>query len=284
MTSSPTVWRRWVAHELKRLRLEAGLSRQQVADKLRCTSAKVGHFETAVVPPRVRDLEEILFDLYNVSEDRREHYLQAARDAKKKGWWEQYSDAAESWFSLYVGLEQGATDIYSWHPQLIPGILQSPGYIQAIMMGTVVERSEQESVKLIELRLARQAVLDAPDPPRLWMVIDEAALRSNVGGPRVMSEQCAHLLKLAERPSITIQVLPLGVGMHQGMISGFTIMNFSAEIDPGLVYLEYRTGAMYLEKPAEIRDHQIAFEHLRISALRPAESRSLITQLIEEFQ
>ena len=282
MTSSPTVWRRWVAHELKRLRLEAGLSRQQVADKLRCTPAKVGHFETAVVPPRVRDLEEILFDLYNVPDDRREHYLQAARDAKKKGWWEQYIEAAPDSFSLYVGLEQGATDIYSWHMQLVPGLLQSPGYISALMTSSVDERSQAYTDELIELRSSRQAVLDGPEPPRLWIVIDESALRGNVGGPEVMREQLAHLLELSERPNVTIQALRTGSGVHPGMVGNFTIMNFAAEIDPGFVYVEYRTGAMYLEKPAEIRSHQIAFEHLRISALKPEQTRKLIAQLIEE--
>ncbi|WP_040702393.1 helix-turn-helix domain-containing protein [Nocardiopsis ganjiahuensis] len=282
MTSSPTVWRRWLAHELKRLRLEAGLSRQQVADKLRCTPAKVGHFETAVVPPRVRDLEEILFDLYNVPEDRREHYLQAARDAKKKGWWERHSESVPDWFSLYIGLEQGATDIYSWQPQLIDGLLQTRAYIEAVMRGGIAELDEEEIERRVELRLSRQQVLKREDAPRLWAVLDVSALRRNIGGPGVMREQLRYLLEVSHLPKITLQVVDGRSGAHPGLISSFCIMNFEAEMDPGLVYIEYRTGALYLERPAEIRDHQIAYEHLRLAALRPQQSRDLITQLIEE--
>lgn len=262
--------------------MEAGLSRKQVADALRATTGKLHYIETAVVPPRVRDLEEILFDLYNVPEDRREHYLQAARDAKKKGWWEQFTDIT-AWFSLYVGLEQGATDIHSWHVQLVPGILQSPGYVTALLRESTEEHSEKEANRLVELRLSRQQILDAPDAPRLWMIIDEAALRSNIGGPSVMREQCAHLLKLSERPRVVIQILPLGVGNHAGMLGGFTIMRFAAAIDPGLVYLEYRTGAMYLEDVDDVRDHQRAFDYLKVAALKPDQSRQMLSALIEEF-
>lgn len=285
MGSSPTVWRRWLAHELKRLRIEADLSRKEVAAELRCTPGKLHYIETAVVAPRVRDLEEILFDLYEVPNDRREHYLQAARNARKRGWWEKQDESATvpKWFSLYLGLEQGASEIYAWETQLIPGLLQTEAYAHAVISGAVAEQSDEEIEKLVNLRVARQSILSGDEAIRLWTVVDEAALRRGVGGPRVMREQIEHIQAIASYPRVTVQVLPQTSGTHAGMLGSFSILGFPAPSDPGLIYVEYRTGAMYLEQPSEIKDHQIAFEHLRLAALKPEPSRSFLTEIMEEL-
>lgn len=286
MGSSPTVWRRWLAHELKRLRVEAELSRKEVAAQLRCTPGKLHYIETAVVPPRVRDLEEILFDLYEVPNDRREHYLQAARNARKRGWWEKQDDSAAvpKWFSLYLGLEQGASEIYTWETQLIPGLLQTQAYAHAVISGAVAEQGAEEVDKLVNVRMARQSILTGDEPIRLWTVVDEAALRRGVGGPGVMREQIEHILTVCSYPRVTVQVLPQPSGTHSGMLGSFSILGFPASTDPGLIYVEYRTGAMYLEQPSELKDHQIAFEHLRLTALKPEPSRSLLKEIMEELR
>lgn len=285
MGSSPTVWRRWLAHELKRLRVQADLSRKEVAAKLRCTPGKLHYIETAVVAPRVRDLEEVLFDLYQVSEDRREHYLQAARNARKRGWWEKQDDSVSvpKWFSLYLGLEQGASEIYTWETQLIPGLLQTKDYAHAVISGAVAEQGAEEIDKLVNVRMTRQSILTGNEPIRLWAVLDEAALRRGIGGPEVMREQIEHILAVDSYPRVTVQVLPQPSGTHAGMLGSFSILGFPASIDPGLIYVEYRTGAMYLEQPSEIKDHQLAFEHLRLAALKPESSRSLLKEIKEEM-
>jgi transcriptional regulator with XRE-family HTH domain len=267
-----------------RLRKEAGLERLEVAKAIRCSPAKIGHIETAVVPPKVRDLEEILLPMYNVPEERWPFYLQAARDARKKGWWDSHSDALPNWFSLYVGLEQGASEIYVWDPQLFHGLLQTRDYMMAVARGTDPEWPEAEFERVVELRLARQRILDVDDAPRLWMVVGEAALRSNIGGAKVMLGQLEHILEMTKRPRITVQVLPLEVGAHAGLRGPSTIMGFPTEGDPGLVYIEYQTGSMFLEQPWEVKAHQIDFEHLRSVTLSPAASRKRIAAVIEELR
>ncbi|WP_028649195.1 helix-turn-helix transcriptional regulator [Nocardiopsis sp. CNT312] len=285
MGSSPTVWRRWLAHELKRLRLETNLSRKEVAAKLRCTPGKLHYIETAVVAPRARDLEEILFDLYQVPQERRDHYLQAARNAKKKGWWEKQEDdrTVPKWFSLYLGLEQGASEIYTWETQLVPGLLQTKAYAAALNASSTAELSDEEVRARVDIRMSRQKVLTGEEPIRFWAVIDEAALRRNVGGAEVMREQTAHLLEVAQYPKVNLQVLPQASGAHTGMVGSFSILGFPASIDPGVIYIEYRTGSVYLEHPSEIKEHQIAFEHLRLAALKPSPSCLRLQKILEDY-
>lgn len=283
MASSPTVWLRWLSHELVRLRKETGLERAEVAKAIRCTAQKIGHLETAHTPPKIKDLEEILLPMYNVPKERWPYYLQAARDARKKGWWENYADALPGWFSLYVGLEQGASELYFWDPLLFHGLLQTRDYMTAVQRGGSPELPDAEVERIVEVRLARQSVLDGDDPPRLWTVIGEAALRSNIGGPKTMRAQLEHVLAMAKRPRITVQVLPLDAGAHPGLRGPEYIMGFPTEGDTGVVYLEYRTGAMYLEDAAQVKEHQISFEHLRSLALSPAASRKRIAAIAEEF-
>lgn len=285
MGSSPTVWRRWLAHELKRLRMEAGLSRKDVASELRCTQGKLHYIETAVVPPRARDLEEILFDLYQIPEERRDHYLQAARNARKRGWWEKQDDSVTlpKWFSLYLGLEQGASEIYAWETQLIPGLLQTRAYATALNENGTAELSQEEIQARVDIRMSRQKILQGEEPIRFWGVIDETALRRDVGGPEVMKEQLTHLLEVSQHPKVTLQVLPQPSGAHTGMAGSFTILGFPAEADPGVIYIEHRTGSVYLEQPSEIKEHQIAFEHLRVAALKPTPSQHRLQSILEDY-
>jgi hypothetical protein len=161
-----------------RLRTEAGLERADVAKKIRCTTQKIDHPETAHTPPKIKDLEEVLLPMYKVPKERWPYYLQAARDARKKGWWEKHADAMPTWFSLYVGLEQGASELYFWDPLLVHGLLQTRDYMTAVVRGVSTELPDTEVDRIVEIRLARQTIRHADDPPRLWIVISEAALRS----------------------------------------------------------------------------------------------------------
>lgn len=284
MQSSPTVWQRWLAHELLRLRTEAGLDRKTVAAALHCTIQKIGHLETATVPPKTLELEKVLLPLYGVAEERWPYYLQAARDARKKGWWEAYAESQPDWFSLYVGLEQGSSEIHTWQPMLIHGLLQTADYARAIILGGVTELPEEEIDRRIEARLARQAILTADEPLRLWVVLGEAALHSDVGGSETMRAQLRHLVAVAKYPRVTIQVLPSNVGAHPGMHGAFAIMDFPAELDPGLTYIEHRSGSLYLEDSKEVKAHRIAMDHLRGLALSPAKSLALVSRTAKELQ
>jgi hypothetical protein len=277
------VWLRWLSHELVRLRTEAGFERGDVAKAVRCTTQKIGHLETAHTPPKIKDLQEVLLPMYNVPEERWPHYLQAARDARKKGWWQKHTDAMPGWFSLYVGLEQGASELYAWDPLLFHGLLQTRDYMTAVLRGGSPELPVAEVDRIVEVRLARQSILDAEDPPRLWMVISEAALRANIGGLQTMRAQLEHILNAAKRPRITIQVLPLDTGAHPGLRGPVIIMGFPTEGHASVVYLEYRTGSLYLDDMPEVKEHQVSFEHLSSLALSPAGSRKRIAAIAKEL-
>jgi len=284
-TSSPTVWRRWLAFELTRLRKEAGLDQKDVARALRCTVGKVSYYETAERPVVVRDLDEVLLPLYNVPDAKWPVYLQAAKDSRRKGWWESYSaDALPSWFSLFVGLEQGASQMRIYEGQAVPGLLQTKEYAAAFARRGTAERADDEIDRHVELRMARQAVLRRePDPLRLWAVLDEAVLRRVVGSRAVMADQLRHLAAMARSPKITVQVIPYDKGAHPGMTGPFTILGFPWSADPGVSYVEHRNGGLYLEQPHEIEAHTVAFDHLRVLAASPEESARMIGDAAEEY-
>jgi Domain of unknown function (DUF5753)/Helix-turn-helix domain len=278
MASSPTVWRRWLAHELLRLRLAAGYERADVAKRIPCTPQKIGHLETATVPPKIKDLEDVLLPMYGVPQELWSRYLQAARDARQKGWWESHAEVMSDWFSRYVGLEYGASELHCWEPQLVNGLLQTWGYAAAVLRGGTPERSDAQLEQQARLRLQRQRVLDHEDPPRLWVVLDESVLHANVGGPEVMREQLHHLIEAASRPRVTVQVLRGDIGAHPGMLGAFSLLDFPTEGDLGVVYLEHRTGGLYIEHPPELNDYRAAWDRLVGLALSPTASTELITE------
>jgi len=189
------------------------------------------------------------------------------------------------WLSLYIGLEQGAAQLRIYDAQLITGVLQTQDYANAIVRRGTAELTEEQIARRVEFRASRSRVLTRePDPLRLWVVLDEAALRRVVGTRTIMRHQLNHLVGAAEQAKITVQVLPFDHGAHPGMQGPFTILDFPWPTDPGLVYIEHRCGAFYLEEPEEITAHTIAFEHLCAHALRPDQSVTMIRDLAKEYQ
>jgi hypothetical protein len=186
--------------------------------------------------------------------------------------------------SLYVGLEQGAAQLRVYDAQLISGLLQTEEYTAAIVRRGIAELTEQQIASRIEVRTARKAVLTRePDPLRLWVVLDEAVLRRVVGSRQVMRNQLTHLADAAEQAKITLQVLPFQHGAHPGMQGPFSILGFPWPSDPGVVYVEHRSGAFYLEASPDIEAHTAAFEHLCALALPPDESTTMIRNVAKEY-
>lgn len=283
--ASPTVWRRWLASELQRLRAEAGMEQKTVAHALRCTVTKVSYFENAQRPVVPRDLDEVLLPLYGVPQARWPEYLEAAEKARKKGWWEEYDeDILPDWFLRYVGFEQGASEIRTYEPQFIAGLVQTPEYTAAIMRRGLTELTEEQITKMVELRRKRQAILmRESDPVGFWLVLDEAALRRLAGGHEVMKAQLDHLVDTAERPNVTVQILPFSRGAHPGMGSGFTMLTFPWPTDPGVVYVESGWSAgVYLEEPHEIEDHRMIFDRLCDLSFDPDASIAMLRELAKE--
>ncbi|MDA3649855.1 helix-turn-helix domain-containing protein [Saccharopolyspora indica] len=282
MTVSPTVRRRRLAAELRRLRAQAEVTQQQAAGHLGCTQAKIGRFETAKRSPSVGDVSALL-DFYGVEGCERDQLINLARDARKRGWWHSYSDVLPEWYETYVGLEAEASSIHTYEAEAIPGLLQTREYAHAITKATLIRADESEISRRVDLRIQRQQRVVGENPLELWAVVGEAALRRRVGGPGVLRRQLEHLLKLVQLPHVTLQVMPLDAGAHPAQAGPFVILRYSNHIDPDVVYLETHVGGLYLEREIELSNYVTMMDHLRAHAVDPDGSVELMQQRIGEL-
>jgi transcriptional regulator with XRE-family HTH domain len=278
-TRSPTVRRRRLGIELRRLREAAGLTIERVAETLECSDSKISRIETAQVGATPRDVRDML-DIYGVIGEQRDDLVQIAREARQRGWWYEYGDVP---ISALVGFEAAASSMSIFAMVLIPGLLQVRDYARAVIRAIGHDLPLKEIERRVELRMARQGLLAGDDPPKLWVVLDEAALRRRVGGPSVMREQLEHLGEVAALPNVTLQVLPFATGEHAGMDGEFTIVGFPDQADPNVVYIQNTTSDLYLEDPATVKQYDSLFDHLRASALGPAESVTLLADAAKEL-
>lgn len=278
---SPTIRRRRVAMELRRLREEAGLTIERVAEALECSDSKVSRIETANVNATPRDVRDML-ELYGVVGTQQDALVHMAREARKKGWWHKYRDYQADQAS-YVGLEVAADSIRIYSALVVPGLLQIEAYARAVIRALMPDASPEEIEHRLELRMARQPLLTEADPPSLWAILDEAALCRQVGGPGVMREQLNHLAEQGQLPNVTLQVLPYTAGQHAGMDGAFDILGFEEPADPDVVHLENFTSQLYLERPDEVRRYSLVFDHLRALALGPDDSSAYLAELAKEL-
>lgn len=282
-TGSPTVRRRRLGVELRRLREAAGVSVEAACVPLRCSTSKISRMENGRVPIRARDVSDLL-DLYGVDDpEQREALLSLARDSRKRGWWHTYNDVVPPWFEVYIGLEGDASSISVYEAQLVHGLLQTADYARQVIQAEDPEAAESEVERKVALRLDRQARLTGEDPPSVWVIMDEAVLRRPVGGPAIMRAQLEHLAKAAELPNVTIQVLPFSAGAHAGLSSAFCVLGFADPGDSDVVYVEEATSSLYFERADEIRRYRRKLDYLMAAALRPDQSLEMISQMMEEL-
>ncbi|GAA3417391.1 helix-turn-helix transcriptional regulator [Streptosporangium vulgare] len=281
---SPSVRRRRLAVELQRLRKEAGLTRDQAAEHAGCSPVTITRIESATSAATVA-LVAMMLDLYGVAGDRREALMQLARDARKRGWWHKVSEAIPEWVQSYVGLEEEAATLQEYQSEFVPGLLQTEDYARAVMRSAPVLPPDEELERRLSIRMQRQErVLERPDPPMMWCILNEAVIRRPVGGAQSMRDQLRRLIKLSETNYVTIQVLPFAAGVHPAMDGGFTLLNFPKLSDPDTVYIEYWQGSVYLEDSREVDAYVLLFNHLRARALGPDQTRNLIAQAIRDMQ
>jgi transcriptional regulator with XRE-family HTH domain len=280
---SPTVRRRRLALELRRLREVARLTCEEVAEHLECSASKISRVETGRVSVSPRDVRDML-EIYGVSGQERDSLVQLARDSRQKGWWHAYSDTINPQFATYVGLESAASEIRVYEVSLIPSLLQTEDYARAIITSGMMNGTGEEMERSVALRMARQPALTRDDdPPLLWTVLDEAALRRRVGGSELMRAQLEHVLELSSLKNVAMQVIPFGAGAHPAMGRPFVILVFPERIDPDVVYLEDLTSAFYLEDVEEVDRYNVFFNHLRANALSFDESAALVTSVLKDF-
>ena len=274
---SATLRGKELAARLRELRTGAGLTIADVAERLLVSPTKISRLETAVRPASLRDVRD-LSAIYGVSADERDRLLALARDSRKRSWWQQYDLP----YDTYVGLEASAVAILEYRTTIVPALLQTPAYAQAVTEGVLYDSPAETVAQRVEARLIRQRLLDADSPPRLWTVVDEAALHREVGGRAVMAEQLAALADWAARPNVTVQVLSHRAGAHPGMDSSFTLLQLEEGV-PNFVYVEGLLGDHYLESSVDLTRYSRVFDHLRASALGPRDSISLITELTTQL-
>ena len=210
----PTALRIMLGAQLRRLRETKQITLEDAGYVIRASGSKMSRLETGRVGFKPRDIADLL-TFYGVTDDREREILQElARQASARGWWHDYADIMPAWFEPYVGLEEAASSIRCYEIQFVPGLLQTPDYARAVAAVGFPAGSAAEIERRVSLRMARQAVLTRPTLAHLWLVLDEAALRRPVGRPDVMRGQLRHLLDMAARPNVSLQIIPLARGAH----------------------------------------------------------------------
>jgi transcriptional regulator with XRE-family HTH domain len=274
-TRTPTGRRRRLGAELRRLREEAGLTIDRVAEALECSQSKVSRIETGQVSATPRDVRDML-ELYRVDDARREAMVRVAREARQRGWWQKFVDVPDG-VPAYVGLETAATSIDIYMSLIVPALLQTADYAKAVIGAVRPDLPPAEIDRRVELRLRRQALLDQERPPALRVLLDDTVVWRPVGGLEVMAAQRQRLLEDARRPSVTLQILPLEAGAHAGMDGPFTIFGFPAP-ERDVIALDSAADALYLESPEGLRRYRRVFERLLPAALTPEASAALIAR------
>jgi transcriptional regulator with XRE-family HTH domain len=281
--SSPTV-RRWqLANRLRNLRASTGLSIEQVATQMLASPSKISRIETGVRPPTPRDLRD-LGQIYGTSADTVRELTEMLRESKQRAWWQNFNEVA-SRSSTYLDLEDAATGI-SWYETIrIPGLLQTADYTRASIQAVIPSLGSDAVDQYVESRAARQHLLNAKPPLSLWVILDESAVRRQVGGPKVMSEQVHRLIEIAtDLPNVTLQLLPFSAGGHAGMDGSFSILRFPAGSLSDVVYIENRTGHLFLNRDEDIEVFREVLNYLRATASSPEESISLLQDIASNLQ
>jgi transcriptional regulator with XRE-family HTH domain len=278
---SPTVRRRRLALELRRLREAAKLTCEEVAERLECSASKISRVETGRVSVSPRDVRDML-EIYGVPADQREGLVQLARESRQKGWWHAYGDSVQPHFATYLGLESAASEIRIYEVNLIPGLLQTEDYARAVLTAAMVNSSRADIERRVALRMERQR-LSRANPPKLWAVLDEAALRRQVGGGEVMRMQLEHLRETSALRNVSLQVIPFAGGAHPGMGRPFVILSFGEDADPDVVYLEDLASALWVENVEEVDRYHVYFNHLQATALSFEDSAAMVTAALKEM-
>ncbi len=275
----PTVVARGLGGELRQLRKAKGMSAIAVARQLGWQPSRLSRMETGQQGILPEDVASLLV-VYGVIGEERKRLLGMAERSKDRGWWETYGTSLTPWSRTFIRLEAAATRIVNWQPLLVPGLLQIAEYTQAVMRACDI--TDGSARTRTAARLARQAILARDEPPELHVIVDEAALRRPLGGPRVMARQLRHLIQVVESPAVTISVLPAGIGGHTGLDGPFVLLEFAR--DPAVVHLEHKLSSVFLEAPDQVTAFRQAADRLGRMALTPASSMELIARIAADHE
>ncbi|MER5976935.1 helix-turn-helix transcriptional regulator [Streptomyces sp. NPDC001857] len=278
---NPTVRRRRLGQELRKLREDKGMTAEQVADRLLVSQSKISRLENGRRSISQRDVRD-LCGVYEVEDQRMvDSLMEMAKDSRQQGWWHAFGDVP---YSVYIGLETDAASLRVYDPQVVPGLLQTRQYAETLIAGALPETAPAEIDKRVQVRMRRQERISAEENPlRLWTVMDEAALRRVVGGRSLMRDQLEYLVEQSQLPHVTVQVIPFDMGAHPGLNGQYAILEFPDASDSSVVYIEGVTSDLYLEKPNDVQKYSVMYEHLRAQALNVDQSRQFISRIAKEY-
>ncbi|MFD3456157.1 helix-turn-helix domain-containing protein [Streptomyces sp. NPDC058691] len=279
----PTVLRIVLGTQLRRLREASHISREDAGEAIRGSHAKISRLELGRVGYKERDVADLL-TLYGVTDEtERADFLNLARQASTPGWWHRYGDVLPGWFETLVGLEEAASIIRTYEVQFIPGLLQTEDYARSVIRLGHPRASGVEVERRVALRMARQRLLTAPGAPRLWAVVDEAALRRTLGGREAMRGQLERLIEVAALPNVTLQIAPFSVGGLATAGGPVTILRFLEPDLPDIVYLEQLTSSLYLDKQEDVDNYLAVMDRLSAEAEPPARTPAILSDIVKQL-
>ncbi|WP_202803441.1 helix-turn-helix domain-containing protein [Streptomyces sp. AA0539] len=250
--ASPSIQRRRLGIALRRAREQAGKTQEEAARTIDAASTKVSRMELGQNGIKLTDLN-VLLDLYGVDGEQADWMRDLARSGRQRGRWGGYRNVIPDWFRQYLDLEEDATELRWYQAELVPGILQTEGYVRALHTTAPFQSTEADSDRQVKVRMERASVIDGPDAPQLRFILSESSLWRNVGGKTVMRGQLKHLAAVAQRPNIQLQVLPFDSESYETATFGFTILRFDHDASTDVVYLEDYMDADYLDRPDAVR-------------------------------
>ncbi|MDG9702835.1 helix-turn-helix transcriptional regulator [Streptomyces sp. DH37] len=281
--SAPTVGRLVLGRRLQDLREKAGLRREEAAKVLHVASATIRRMETAEVALKIPYVR-LLLEAYGITGREAETFVALAEEANRPGWWQRFRDVLPDWFSVHVSLESSAKVIRVYEPHVVPGLLQTEEYARHILRKGAVGRALRGEVERhVALRMERQNLLTRPDAPRLRVLVEETALRRPVGPPEVMRAQVDRLLEEAERPNVTLQITEFSSGFHPGTYGPFVLFRFGLPELPDVVYVEYLTGAVYLDERTEVASHLELLDRMSAQAATARRTKEILRDFRKEL-
>src|SRR5215469_12998974 len=278
----PTVLRILLGAQLRRLREAANITREDAGYHIRASGSKISRLELGRVSFKERDVSDLL-ELYGVDATTKEQLVQLTAEANATPWWQKYREVVPDWFHVYVGLEEAASLIRVYEVQFVPGLLQTEEYARAVVMQGSPNLAPEEVESRVAVRMGRQHLFARENPPRLWAIVDEAALRRPMGGREVLAGQIKRLIDAVGEPNITLQVMPFKYGGHAAEGGAFTMMRFPEADLPDMVYMEYLTGAHYIDRPDDVEVYAAVMERLSVAGTSPEKTRDILNEILREI-
>ena len=277
--ANPTIRQRELGQRLRMLRTERGMTVEEVAEKLLCSTAKISRMETGARRPVLRDVRD-LCALYEISETDADELMKLTQEAREPGWWTKYDDLK---LTPYIGLEQEASTITAYCMYYLHGLAQTEEYARTIIKTIAPKIDPAILEQRVEARLRRQQLLEAKNPPRYRLLLDEAVLRRPVGAPALMAAQLDKLLELASSGKATVQILPFDIGPYSVADIGFTFIEYNDPMLSPMVFVEGLTSFMYYERSVDIARYRESIEYIRDSALTPRDTVQLLTEARNDY-